>query len=158
MDRVEKLRAKQAAKFGVIGGPGGVKAPLHPDDARPSAVPGKAPGVPQDATEPQKPPKSHVQYRCGHKEPVACLESGNCPGCASKARKARGKRRKSAEDNGRLPDKAKFAVEYDAEAQEWYGFLSGCGEDNFHGSASGVEALLRQLAGQYRESLRGGES
>jgi len=112
-----------------------------------------------------------ITYQCGHKIGVHYLEGQACPSCRDKARKDRNLRRKEKreaettpgepkkklDDQGRLPDGSLFAnVVYDAHAVMWSGELQVPdailpGQYHyFNGQASGVEHLLRQLAGQYR--------
>lgn len=59
------------------------------------------------------------------------------------------------QSQNRLPDKAKFVVEYDAETQKWIGSLL-IGSDTYSGSKSGVFNLLKELDRQYRDhSIQG---
>jgi hypothetical protein len=56
--------------------------------------------------------------------------------------------------DGRLPDKARFDVEYDAARTCWHGALV-VGQTVLHGEAPGVFRLLEALDAQYRAWLAG---
>jgi hypothetical protein len=114
-----------------------------------------------------------VAFACGHEKPVADFKGTACGECRNKARQAKNARRRAKEgtkppgpqldQQGRLPHAAVFTVQYDAVKQQWSGTLAIPDQEDlagataeFIGSASGVERLLRDLAGQYRASCREG--
>src|SRR5262249_18309396 len=62
------------------------------------------------------------------------------------------KKKSVGEGMGRLPDRAKFEVVYDANGTRWTGTLT-IGDKAFTDSAGGVFKLLNRLDRQYRQSL-----
>lgn len=101
-----------------------------------------------------------VTYQCGHKKPVSAYKSGQCADCQHKANKQRkgrprGDNRPKMDDKGRLPHNSSFYVNFDAAKVAWTGTLTIWEpRREFSGTASGVEGLLRQLAHQFRDSLK----
>lgn len=65
---------------------------------------------------------------------------------------AREQKKMSKQDQGRLPDGAKVAADYDGAKQKWTGTLT-IGDKVFTDSAGGLFTLLRKLDEQYRDSL-----
>ena len=104
-----------------------------------------------------------ITAACGHQLHVRHLRSTPCPSCvrANAKRRHAEKQDRQAEqkawrrgDAGRLPDGARFEVEYDAVARMWAGRLV-IGEQVYGDMASGVFTLLRQLDAKYRAAQGG---
>lgn len=151
MNRVDKMRQKQAEKHGSP--PPKVSAASEFN------------GLFQDK-EPKKektpqPQKSVVTFSCGHEKPVNAFKCAPCADCRSKAQKEKKQHRQETgklpggrnpiEREQRLPDRAAFYVSYDALKKEWKGTLSvpdAGGFKVFQGSAGGLERLERDLARQ----------
>lgn len=61
---------------------------------------------------------------------------------------------------GRLPDKSRYELTYDAVKQEWNGNLNvrdGVGSYDFIATASAIVKCIGKLDDMYRDSLRGGK-
>lgn len=73
---------------------------------------------------------------------------------AKKERKTPEQRDQQVEKKGRLPDRSRFDVQWDATAKKWSGSLvieTATGPKVFSGKNSGVFLLLHKLDDQYRE-------
>lgn len=165
MDRVDKMRAKQAERAERADG-----RMLEGGPPQPDAATADGPAKPAKPPKPPKPaggPKPMVVFSCGHQKPVAAFKGGACGECRNKAQRERNARRRAEaaarepklklDDKGRLPDGSRFEVAYDGAKVCWSGTLAvRFGPElsdvrTFSGTAGGVEHLLRDLARQFRE-------
>lgn len=143
--------------------PAAIRARLAAAKATPARPPEPAPADPPAATpqRPKKPTGPALTHRCGHTRPLADLTNQDCPGCREAARRAKAQKKRvkasgakpgkaKVEDHGRLPDRARFVVEYDAGRTMWSGKLELTSGPPYEGEASGVEFLLRDFARRWR--------
>lgn len=153
MTNLERMRQKQQAIAAPAEKPSGGNSPTSPPkEERPAKAP-----------KPKAAPQEVVRHSCGHEVAVRHYAGQPCNGCKNKARQQRnaarrensqpGQAKMKAERGGRLPDHSTFAVAYHAEKVEWSGTLIVEGV-SYHGTASGVERLLRDLAQKYREAVK----
>lgn len=137
-------------------------------DAQVDPTPAPAPMAVAKPPRAKKPPGPTLTHRCGHQKPIFEYTNIDCPSCrdANRKNKAIAKREKQAatgpkvkqraEKDGRLPNCSLFQVQFDAAEVMWHGTLQ-VADHVWNGSASGVERLLRDLAGLYRATVAGGE-